>query len=225
LLPLIALILIGLATTGVVYLIFRSLSKQASTSIGKERDIIRDEITKYDEALEVAISTLGTMVSLNEQANIEVEREKLKASIELEGAKVKKLEKELESLQQRVDKQELTHNELKKGKEDSDKLAAVLRENKDRLQAEANELSQVLSSATALINSSAAKFEGREQQELATLENAMRITANGLKESAEVYARGALRFVNLEKQYEELEREFRKLVDKALTGEEVEAED
>jgi chromosome segregation ATPase len=217
----------GLLTSGAVYGVFRVLSKQASASIGKERDIIRDEIAKYDEAIERATNVLQEMVSLDEQSRIEAEREKILKDIEQEKAKVKKLEGELEALQVRVDKQETMHNELKRGKEDSDKLAKQLRENKERVQSEATELTTIAAKTIASLKASIAAggYNATQVNELTNIENALTTTATALKEFSDVYTRGATRFVNLEKQYEELEREFRKLVDKALSGEEVEGEE
>jgi chromosome segregation ATPase len=217
----------GLLTSGAVYGVFRMLSKQASASIGKERDIIRAEIEKYDQAIDRAISVMQGMVSLDEQSRIEAEREKLQKEIEQEKVKVKKLEADLEALQLRVDKQESTHNELKRGKEDSDKLAKQLRENKERIQAEATELSTIAADTIESIRAAVASggYNATQVNELTNIQNALATTASALKEFSDVYTRGANRFVNLEKQYDELEREFRKLVDKALSGEEVEGGD
>lgn len=213
----------GIITTGIVFLAFRALSKQASASVGKERELIRAEIDKYDEARDRAIAALKEMVSLDEMAKIEADRVNLKQTVEVESGKVKKLEKDLEALQVRVDKQEAIHNELKRGKEDSDKLAAALRENKDRINEEAGALAVGLNQTITTVDKTLKGGQyGGYQNELNNLESALQTTAASLTEYAEIYTRGATRFVNLEKQYEELEREFRKLVDKALTGEEVE---
>jgi len=223
----ITLFIAGALTTGLVYYMFKRLSSQASVSVGKERDLIRAEVTKYDDAIANALTVLESMVSFDEQGKIEVEKAKLAASIEVEQGKVTKLEKDLESLQVRVDKQEAKHSELKKGREDSDKLAKTLRENRERVQAEATAMNAQLGSTITNLAAIAGtmKLDADALATLKALEDSMKVTGKQLVEFSEIYTRGATRFVNLEKQYEDLDKEFRRLVDKALSGEEVEAEE
>lgn len=54
--------------------------------------------------------------------------------LQQEQAKLKKLEQDLADLQAKVDKQEAHHNELKKGKEDCDRVANEIRGTQDQVQ-------------------------------------------------------------------------------------------
>jgi len=224
-LPIITLVISGLLATGIVLVVFRILSKQASASVGKERDIIATEIGLFDTAIERAVSTLGEMVSLDESQNLLQERAALEKSLEVERGKVRKIQNDLQSLQERVDKQEAKHSELKRGKEESDVLAKTLRENRQRFVDEASVLSKSCAELVEGFNAVSSKISKDQLTELESLGEAARITSSQLQEFSEFYSRAANRFINLEKQYSELEREFRKLLDKALAGEEMDGDE
>jgi len=223
-LPIIFLVISGLVATGVVFFVFRTLSKQASASVGKERDVIANEIQIYDDAIERAVIKLDTMVSLDEKVQLAAEQANLQKALDVEKGKVKKIQADLQSLQERVDQQEAKHSELKRGKEESDALAKSLRENKQRLVDEAGTLSKACLEIVSGFSVVSSKISKEQLAELEEIEETTKTASVQLKEFSEFYSRAATRFVNLEKQYAELEREFRKLLDKALTGEEVEEE-
>jgi chromosome segregation ATPase len=220
-LVILTLVLSGSIATGVSFLVFRNLSKQATTSVGKERDVIANEIKLYDDATAVAVEKLSGMVSLDERVKIEEEVSTIQKSIDVEKGKVTKIQKDLQSLQERVDQQEAKHSELKRGKEDSDTLAKSLRENRQKFVDEAKNLAESCMTVIQSFSAVSGKLGKDGLEEITELEETFKTASVQLKEFSEFYSRAANRFINLEKQYSELEREFRKLLDKALIGEEV----
>jgi len=221
LIVLLTLLLTGSLATGLSFLVFRNLSKQATTSVGKERDVIIAEIQLFDEATERALEKLDKMVSLDEKMKFEQESATIQKSIDVERGKVNKIQKDLQSLQERVDQQEAKHSELKRGKEESDVLAKSLRDNRQKFVEEAISLAGSCNGVLAKFDSVSAKLSKESLQEIQELEETFRMSSAQLTEFSEFYSRAANRFINLEKQYAELEREFRKLLDKALIGEEI----
>lgn len=216
-----ALVLSGSLATGVSFLVFRNLSKQATTSVGKERDVFVAEIQLFDSATEKALVQLEGMVSLDEKIKLEQESDTIQKSVETERGKVNKIQKDLQLLQERVDQQEAKHSELKRGKEESDVLAKSLRDNRQKFVEEALSLAEACDLVLSNFSSVASKLSKESVQEIQGLEETFRMSSVQLKEFSEYYSRAANRFINLEKQYSELEREFRKLLDKALIGEEI----
>jgi len=215
------LVLSGSLATGLSFLVFRNLSKQATSSVGKERDIIVSEIQLFDEAIDKALVKLDSMVSLDERIKLEQEVATIQKSIDIEKGKVNKIQKDLQSLQERVDQQEAKHSELKRGKEESDVLAKSLRENREKFVEEAASLSQSCAGVLDSFALLSAKLSKESLSEIQELEETFRMSSVQLMEFSEFYSKAATRFINLEKQYSELEREFRKLLDKALIGEEI----
>lgn len=220
-LSILTLVLSGSLATGISFLVFRNLSKQATTSVGKERDVIASEIQLFDESTENALSKLEQMVSLDEKIKLEQESAAIQKSVDIERGKVNKIQKDLQSLQERVDQQEAKHSELKRGKEESDVLAKSLRDNRQKFVDEAVSLAQACDSVIANFSAVSSKLSKESLAEIQDLEETFRLSSIQLKEFSEFYSRAANRFINLEKQYSELEREFRKLLDKALIGEEL----
>lgn len=219
---LISLFLVGALSTGAMFLIYRTLGKQASASVGEERGIIRTEISRFDEAISSALAKLADMVSLDEKIKLESEKKTVTSAIETENVKVKKLESQLTALQEKMDGQEARHSELKRGKENSDKFAAELNEAKDSVQSESGTIANscVTLAETVAKASQNSKLSADQTVVIKSAQTILTDISNQLKEFTELYSRAVGRFVNLEKQYEELDKEFRRLLDQAISGEE-----
>jgi chromosome segregation ATPase len=217
---LIVLILAGGLSTAAILFSVRVFSQQSSKSFGKDRDILKAESAKFDGIIERAAEYTRTMISLDEVKTIEAKKTQVLQVVAEERSRVKRVEQDLEQLQVKVDKQEAKHNELKKGKEDAERLADDIKANKERLLSEAKKLQDELQQSKSQMETILSEVDLNEEQISALKDITTSIEKMGaqMKELADIHTQSSGRFVNLQKQFSELEKEFRKLVDKELSG-------
>ena len=214
-------ILLAGVCSGALFATLKVLRSQASKEVGKERDVFKAEIAKFDDAIEVALSSLSGMSPLSDVRELEEKRKKIAADFDVERGKVTKLEGDLAALQKKVDKQEARHNELKKGKEDADRIADDIRANQEKLLAESKKLESELGQSKAQMSAlvSSLPLDADQRAAIKEITDAVEKLGEQLKTLMEVNEVTSGRFLALQTQYSELEKEYRKLVDKELSGE------
>jgi DNA repair exonuclease SbcCD ATPase subunit len=209
----------GITTFGVLFII-KILKKQVTESSGTDRNSANDKIAKLDKVIEQSIAKFPDMVSLDEIIAVEKDVKKSEENLVKEREKLEKLEGKLATDQSQVDIQEAKHNEMKQGKEECLKVAGSVRENADRLLSEFNQLESQLKASKEQMTSLANNPELSEEQQ-AALDEVSRSLANQTEQFTnlnEAYEQAKNRFLSLQTQYDELENEYRKLVDKELSG-------
>jgi chromosome segregation ATPase len=216
----ITLLVMLIGCTVALYAVLRYLRAEASKAVGKEREVFDIESEKLNGIIDGAIAKLGEMRSLDELNALEEKKAAIHSEFEAEKEKVKKIESELASLQGKVDKQEARHNELKKGKEEADRVADEVRSNKERLIAEAARLEQELVQSNSQMTTLAGELnlDAGQEAAFAEIQATLSNIAAQLSDSHKIHDHTSSRFLSLQTQYSELEKEFRKLVDKELSG-------
>lgn len=128
------------------------------------------------------------------------------------------LEAEVEKIKALVKNEEETHNSLKHGKEEAVALAEQTREAYQQLSLESkhleSQLNQSLSKLSVLSNEVALTKE--QEEGLMKICTSLEEAKNHLNSLVEMHGQAMMRFNSLELQFEELEREFGKLVEKEL---------
>jgi chromosome segregation ATPase len=218
---LISLVVIGVFASMLTYLAFRLLQAQASRSAGKERESVKAEVAKYDNAINLVIEKLNLMVSFDEISELDKRKAQIGEEVKVEQQKVEQLQTSLSKLQEKVDVQEAKHAELKKGREDSQRIADDIREKKEILAAEYDKLQGDLAQSQSQVSelSNGVEMDDGQKNALNDIQASLKSMLDHMNEVQEANKLATQRFMNLETQYTELEKEFRKLIDKELSGE------
>ncbi len=211
----------GLLATGAVYFSVKSLKSRGTRELSKDSTSINNETKLYDDAIGSAIKVFDQMVSLDEVLALQNGRSQLLSELEIEKQKLSAKEKKLEQAQAAVDKQEQRHSELKSGKEGSEELAQQIQQNKVKLETEIEriraEIEQVKGMVEAYSKEQTDDSKERKAQLDGTLQTLSQMSKQ-LSDLVETYDLAGQRFVGLQKQYSELEKEYRRLVDRELSG-------
>jgi len=217
----ISTIVLGILFSGIVFGLIKFFQKKKEgTGSGGNMTAIEEEINSISEAVEQGLAYCGEMIPYNKLKSREGDLEHLNRQLGEERAKLEKLDKQVEGLQGTIEVEEASHNELKKGKEEAGELAEQLRMNKEKLESEFSRLEADLTRSLTEVSALSTEIEMTSDQKIACdkvqsgLENA-RLQLSTL---ADIYTQASTRFTNLENQYQELEGEFTKLVEKELGG-------
>jgi len=205
-----------------MFVTLKSLRAQASKAVGKESDTVREQIRTLEGAIERSLSYVSPMAPLGEVKELEGQRGVILQQFEVEQGKVKNLEGDLQVLQKKVDKQEARHNELKKGKEDADRIADEIRTNQETLLLQTKRLESELDQSKAQLTafSSNSALTADQKAGMAEIQATVEKLLVQLQALREVNEDTTGRFLALQTQYSDLEKEYRKLIDRELSGEE-----
>lgn len=129
------------------------------------------------------------------------------------------LETELASTKGFIANKEKLHNEIKKGRADNIKMADELIANKEALLNEMSVLQDQLADSKAQLDSLNEEVELTEAQKSALdeIKASLKATVTQLNELSVVYGQISKSFVTLEGQYQELEKEYRRLIEVELS--------
>lgn len=217
----ISTIVLGIVFSGIVFALMKYFQKKKeSTGSGENMVGIEGEIQSMSDTIERGLSYCRDMIPYSKLKSRKADIERFNQQLSEERGKLEKLDKQVESLQGTIEVEESSHNELKKGKEEAGELAEQLRMNKDQLEGEYTRLEAELSRSLTEVSALSSEIEMTSDQKIACdkvqagLENA-RLQLSTL---ADIYTQASTRFTNLENQYQELEGEFTKLVEKELGG-------
>ena len=218
----ITLIVTGLVATGAVFGSVKVLRARATKSINKDSESIKNQIKQLDNLIDAGIKHIDGMVSLDEVIEVQSGRDKINADLEVERRKLAEKEKELELAQGQVDQQEQRHSELKRGKEGSENMSQQIQDKKAQLDAESErlnaELVQSKSQLDAFLKENAKQIEPDQKIYMEETIRTLDHMTKQLKDLVEVHEQASQRFVNLQRQYTELEKEYRRLVDREISG-------
>lgn len=210
----------ALATVGIFVMTLRGLAAKSSGADGSDLQQRETRSTELSSQLDQALQYLAAMVPLGDALEREQQIAGLRQDLSAETKKLQDLEAQLGRMQGLVETAEAAHSELKKGKEDCDTLADDIRSRKEQLISEASKLENEIAQSKAQLSMLSEEVSLTKEQKAAlnqitaALDNSQK-HVSGL---AEVYTVASTRFVNLETQYSELEKEFTKLVEKELSG-------
>lgn len=206
-----------------VFFVLKKMLTQKSAGGGLQASIqnIDSQISAANEAIEQGLAHVKEMVSLDIFQAKEKELAALNKQLNGERLKLEKLDRQVEKLQANVESEEASHNDRKRGKEEAASLADQVRENTQRLASEYSRLEQELNQSLSQLTALNTEVELTNEQKIAldSVCNGVRMSQDQLSTLADVHTQATQRFTNLESQYQELEKEFTKLVEKELSGE------
>lgn len=217
---LLTLIICGALTTGGLFFVLRGFATRTKEGSSNDMDEQEQAVRKLDEEIQAALNYVSPMVPLADAVKREQDIAALRNEMAAESKKLGDLDGQLSKLQTAVEAAEASHNELKKGKEDSESLADEIRARKDDLASEAKRLEGDLVQSRAQLDVLSEEVTLNQQQKSAlnSVTSALENASKQLISLNEIYTVASTRFTNLETQYRELEKEFTKLVEKELSG-------
>ena len=196
------------------------LSRQQSSGAAGQIEEIDKKISVINSSIDNAIKKFEHLVSADELEQLDSAKDQLNKTLQEVQSKLHNLENALASKQKEVDAAESSHNDLKRSKEAAAVLADDLKATKAKLESEhkalETELNQSLSQLQAL--SSELHINPQAEAGINKIKNSLSNSQIQLKTLIQIYQQGSTRFVNLQEQYKDLEKEFTKLVEKELSG-------
>lgn len=205
---------------GALHFGVKLLSKRQSSGASDQIHTIDKSIDELNSAIESALNQFAELISADELDSLDNAKSELDANLKTVQKKLQSLELALQNKQIEVDKAESTHNELKRSKEAAEVLADELKASKSKLDAEhaalEGELNQSLTQLEVL--STELKLNPQAEAGMNKIRNSLINSQTQLKNLVQIYRQGSTRFVNLQTQYRDLEKEFTKLVEKELSG-------
>ena len=216
--------IIGLAcSVGAVLFAVKLFRAKQTKSIHSDKQGVVDEITKYDMAINAATESFANLVSLNEILAKQQVKARILKDLEVEKEKLEKKEKALEQAQGAVDIQEQRHAELKAGKEGSESLAKEIQETKEKLTEQSEHLKVLLGATknqlSEYVSDKHLPADSENSEAIERVQLSIDKVSTQLVELVEIHSMAGQRFVGLQRQFAELEKEYHRLIDREITGE------
>ncbi len=213
-------IIVGLLSSGAVLFFIRKLTKKSQESTGLDMSAGEDRIGELDQVMENAFKQVEGMVPLADARAIEGKIAETMKQFAVEHAKLDQLEKSLARAQKGVDTEEAAYNELKRGKDDAEQLADKIRSDAERVDSETKRIETKIKESKNSLQKLGTEVALTADQKKAVdaIASSLNESSNRLKVLIESYTVASQRFVNLQSQYTELEKEYRKLVEKELSS-------
>ncbi len=210
----------GLIFALALFFLDKFLAKKHTGEATDELKTIIPEIEQLDISLEAARAHLRVLEPISKLIEVKEKEKNINETLEIQQVIFKKLETKLKEMQVKVEDAESAHNSLKKEKEESVNLATELKDRNVKLEQDNNtlqsELSQSLGQLTLL--SSEVKLTPDQEAGFKKLRASVTAANEQLKTLSGTYKRSSNRFTALFAQYSDLEKEFTKLVEKELGG-------
>lgn len=205
---------------GSLILLNKQFTRRDTSSSSKDIADVEEQISAIDSAIEQAFIYCDKMIPLADSKEREDQIVALGAQLAEAQEKLQKLDQQVEKLQATVEEEEAHHNELKKGKEEAALLAHEIREHSQALESECAQLEQQLQNSQAQLTALSTEIKLTNEQTIAMnkINAALEKSHSQLQSLIEIHTLARNRFLNLETQYVELEKEFTKLVEKELSG-------
>lgn len=215
-----ALLLIGGVFTILVLVVEKFIKNRIVGALTREYSPLHDKSESLETEIYSHVDKFETMVPAKEVNDLENQTSQIETSIKEDTATLESLESQVTETQESVDRKEARHGDLKAGKEKADLAADELRADGERLKSESSQLETKIADSQAELEGLLGGVELTESQEMALKE--IRATVEKkreqLAEVADVYAVGNDRFLNLKHQYEQLELEYKNLIEEQLSG-------
>ena len=213
-------IIAGLVSTGVVLLALALFKKKITRAVGSDCEVVLTQNAEIAQAIDNVVKRLGEKTSFDEILKIEKEIKYLSDKVGAERHNVENLERRLHTAQETVDKKEAHQNQLKAGREDCDRVAGELAENKERLLLESERLKTELTQSNEQLELLAGELTLAPEQRAAFdgICHHLQQTSTHLAELIEIHSQSARRFLALQTQFDQLDKEYRNLVERQLDG-------
>lgn len=199
----------------------KSISKKASISgSGPELKSANLEISTFDKTIADALSYASQLVPLSLYRDLINKKDAFEDNLQTEKNKLEELESKLSEIQSKVAKEELSHSNLKKGREEAIDLANDIKERKAQLEAEQKRLNDELLNSMNQLTVLSGEMNLTPEQEMGfnKIKTALKNSQEQLTSLTQTYKQASGRFATLHSQYSDLEKEFTKLVEKDLAG-------
>jgi len=199
------------------------ISKKASSSgSGKEVREIELKISSLDVNISKALDYANNLLPLSEYNKLIKSKEEFDDNLTNERTKFDLLEAKLNEIQTKVSAEEQSHSSLKQGREHSIDLANSIKGKKAQLEADQKRLSEDLNNSRTQLTvlSSETKLTPDQEAGLNLIKTAISNSQEQLGALNQTYKQSSTRFATLHGQYSDLEKEFTKLIEKDLAGEE-----
>jgi uncharacterized phage infection (PIP) family protein YhgE len=193
----------------------KNTTSEASSEIPKVIGLIESTDKTIQEILAYASELLPFDEAIERQEKEQLLKEELNKQLSI----LAKTEGQLNELKLEVDETEQEYNEIKKGKESAQEVADNIKNRKNSLKEESESLQNGLADVTSSIREFATKTKLNANQEagfkliLGNIEAANK----QLETLITSYNQSSSRFLNLHEQFNDLEVEFSKLVEKELS--------
>ena len=206
---------------GGIFVLDRIFKAKKGASVGKDVAVFEEQVGSLTSAIEKSLSYVEEMQPLENAKDLESQIEGLERELAGEREKLAKLDKQVEALQSSVEAEEAQHGELKRGKDEATALANEIRSRQDEMGLEYNRLENELEQSLAQLSALSGEISLNPEQKsaLKKITTAMEKSREQLTVLVDLHTQARNRFLSLETQYAELEREFTKLVEKELSGE------
>jgi chromosome segregation ATPase len=200
------------------WLLLKFSRKNSQTDHSANIKILEAKIEEINSSINNALNYSSQLVPLESALERKSEEKIIRAELEKELKTLKQLEMRLNSLQTEVEVAEASHHEIKRGKEASEELSKAIKERKDKLDKENNKIINDIDLSLDQLSSLSKGLSLTKDQD-----TGMKIIFNGISNSkkqiqtlVQAYKQSSGRFINLQAQYQDLEKEFTKLVEKEL---------
>lgn len=220
---LITSVLCGAILYGSLFVSSKLITKRASTSnSSSELKDILSTIEGIDETLSSALSYSENLIPLSNYTDLIKKKESFEDDLSNERVKLELLETKLKEVQAKVTAEEQNHASLKKGREEAIDLANAIKERKAQLESEQKRLNDELTNSMTQLDVLSNELTLTPEQEagLNKIKSGIKSSQDQLASLSQTYKQASGRFATLHTQYSDLEKEFTKLVEKDLAGEE-----
>lgn len=225
----ISIIVSALVLAGILYgsllAVSKVIQKKSSTSgSGPELKATCLEIEALDKSLEEAFAYSSQLSPLSMYTELVQRKEAFEENLQNEKNKIEVLENKLKEIQAKVTKEETSHSNLKKGREEAIDLANDIKERKAQLEADQKRLNDELLNSMNQLNVLSGELNLTPEQEVGfnKIKNALKNSQDQLVSLSQTYKQASGRFSTLHGQYSDLEKEFTKLLEKDLAGDDSE---
>lgn len=214
-----------LCTAFAVFLLRRNQHsvKQAIAAVsgkaqGKDQSLVRDQLEQFDTAIQLALVRIKKMAPLDEIRKLEARLVELSQQYKKEQETLLQLSESLSRTQADSREREAQHSQIKLGREEAQRLADEIASHTVQMEAEYKRLESEIAQSKQQMEALAQEVILDAEQKKAVDEIAESLDKVGKELQNLAHARGqaAERFENLRKQYADLEREYKKLVESEL---------
>lgn len=214
------LITAGLVSSLVIFAFIFSFKRSVNRLVGSDLVMITVKNKRLAQLIEETIAKLSKKVSLDEDKRLQAELESLEERHAKEKHTLETMEKRLKVAQDSVDAKEARQNELKAGREDCERVAAELLAAQEQLLSESKKLALELADSTSQLEALSKQVAVTADHKNA-FEEANKLVdeaSNHLRELIEIHTQAGKRFTTLQSQYDSLDKEYRNLIEKQLAG-------
>ena len=196
-----------LILTAIVILTIRYLENKQKKEQNTEINKVNEKIANYDKSLKEAFAMLDSMGSIEEVEKLKEKIKNTEAELSSDKDNIGELEKEL------AEKQALLNDNLEKITEEQDASLMEEVESPEAQFTSTNEVLENLSKSREALESLPEKIELNEDQKgkIKSIETIAKQVFESLESTRESYKQNTDRFIGLQTQHRELEKEYDRL--------------